>query len=252
MGTEANKNKPGTNAWAQPGTTPTSRRQLTPGIFPPEPGTPGPGEEPPGIFPSGPDNNQAPYIGDEPGLFPPEYPRDTVASQDSSDSEYGIFPPEQGAESYQGAESQESHPLAGKFGSVIETLGYAAAGNRLAIGLENSLKAGGYLAGSVVGQGNAFANLFGKGGKVGADTLRIFNIGHQLYKLNRGDNIKQTFGNIQGMTGRSSASGAMVQTLSTLALSPLGTRNAVEFGNRLGQRIDNIASKKQGNIDLYN
>jgi len=183
-------------------------------------------DAPPGIYlPSGEfasfDGNQSSDY-EEPGIYPPNSSDDSYSSEDI----YSPPPTED-------ASSQKN-----KFQSTLSGLGLKAAGSTVALGIENTMRVGGYLAGAAVGQGQAFANIFGAAGGHGANVARTFNVGYQLYKQNKGENRAQTMTNLQNLTGRTTSRGAVAQSLMGAALIPLGSHRAASVSNKIGSLID--------------
>ena len=156
---------------------------------------------------------------EEPGIYPPS------GDYSYSDTSYSDVP-------------ETPYTQEDSFRETLGNAGLVAAGSSLALGIENTMRTGGYLAGATVGQGHAAANVFGAVGKHGANVARTFAVGRQLWQANKGENRTQTFANLQEMTGRSTTRGAIVQTGVSAALIPLGSYKAAAAGKKIGSLLD--------------
>ena len=159
----------------------------------------------------------------------------------SGTEEPGIYPPSSGysdANGYSDIGGAETPTQEDRFRETLSSASLVGSGSMVAAGIENTMRTGGYIAGSTVGQGHAAANIFGAVGKHGGNVARTFAVGRQLWQANKGENRTQTFANLQEMTGRSTTRGAMAQTVVSTALIPLGSYKAAAAGKKIGSLLD--------------
>lgn len=98
----------------------------------------------------------------------------------------------------------------------------------------------GYVAGSVVGQGEAFSRVtHSLGGKQAGNLIKTFAVGKNVYNSVKGESRAETMNNLQAITGRSSARGAVVHAVvSAHATLGKGSVKADEIGSKIGGFID--------------
>ncbi len=158
--------------------------------------------------------------------------------------EPGIYPsPHSTSSNTLGAKSDtgEKSPKDAQKDSFRETLKDASiigSGSIVAAGAESAVRSSGYLAGSVVGQGQAAAAVFGTFGKHIGNTARTFSTGYQVYKSVKGEDRTQTFANLQKLTDRTTSRGAIAQTAVGIALTPLGSHRAASASKKIGGWLD--------------
>lgn len=180
----------------------------------------------PGIYPDG--GYSQP---DTPGIYP-----------DNSQPEVpGIYPSPSSSSGYSDSGGYVDNPAAPQesgFRERLSTAGYVGAGSVVATGIENTMRYGGFLAGSVVGQGQTGAAIFGGVGKHMGNVARTFSTGYNLYSSVRGENRTQTLTNLRDLTGSATNRGAIVQAGIGTALMPLGSHRASASAKKIGSLLD--------------
>lgn len=221
----------------------------------------------PGAYPSDNLNHASDY--EDSGIYPPptDYDEAMMYPPLYGNEGMGIYPPAEGGDPFEEGGSPGSvyapppqlkdkaekkknteKDAKGKPPSFQETLsafGMAAAGNPIATGVENAARAGGHFAGATIGQGRTFADIFGAAGNASANVIKTFDVGHRLYKLNKGKDGAQTMDNLRNMTGRATSRGAIAQSLAGAALIPLGSYRAANISQKLGGIIDARGKSKE-------
>jgi len=126
-----------------------------------------------------------------------------------------------------------------KFRETLSNAGIVGSGNLAAAGIENTMRGFGYVAGSVVGQGQVGANLFGSFGKQAGNVAKAFSTGQQVYKSVKGEDRTQTFANLQTLTGKTTNKGAIVQAGIGAVLTPsLGSHKAASIAKKTTNILD--------------
>jgi hypothetical protein len=132
------------------------------------------------------------------------------------------------------AESTQSD----RFRKTLADAGLIGSRSMVAAGTENTIRGLGYVAGSVVGQGQAGVNIFGPFGKQMGNAAKTFSTGYQVYKSVKGESRTQTFANLRELTGKTTNNGAIMQAGIGVALTPLGSHKAASIAKKTTSFLD--------------
>jgi hypothetical protein len=161
-------------------------------------------------------------------------------SHDFDSSDYGIFPDPSGDHTSSTGDTyaSDSPTQDDRFREMLGNAGLVGSGSIVAAGIENTMKYGGYLAGSVVGQGHVGATVFGGVGKHMGNVARTYSTGKQVYQSIKGENRTQTLNSLRDLAGSATNKGAIVKTSIGVALMPLGSHRASVVAKKYGSLLD--------------